>query len=485
MRILVVDDSAEMREAVTFVLKKYFKAEIVEVTSGNKAIEFLKKDQKLDCVVCDYNMPDGNGGSVFSFMRAAVPTLPYILCSSDRPDEHQEFVEASGAVPFVQKPNISSPLVDHIRRLLAPEELRSDSDFTALPIQVFLKINTIPCDVFIRLSSKKHVRLVNRGDALMREQYSGYVSKGVNELFILDQDFDTFLQTYVKDALAMDLVVKETPIAKIRALIASLKDKTLVDEAQGVLDRIEAAEATPLSAEGIVLLTADAHKSVQKMLQKFGMTRETSAFVGASVKAAMQAIFVNPNIKDMMSDFLKRSKENYIAHHSVLLANVSAWMATEIGWNSELTRYKLAMAAFLHDVLLPEDRLAKIQSIADLTKVKGTEDYKVVEDHAIKAAQMAASNATFPSDVDTIIRQHHETQDGTGFPGHLTFEQIPALSALFILSHAMVDFVLVREGNPWSVEDYVRYARQTYTKGIFKKILDELEVKVHGTGAKP
>ena len=89
---LVVDDEEDLRDLLGFVLENEFKAVVYYASSGNEAIDFLKKNrEKIDLIVCDYRMGDGNGGDVFKFLHEPQKVIPFILCSSDHPGLHPEF----------------------------------------------------------------------------------------------------------------------------------------------------------------------------------------------------------------------------------------------------------------------------------------------------------------------------------------------------------------------------------------------------------
>ncbi len=47
------------------VLETHFDCEIIESYSGNDAIRIIKENKDLRVIVCDYRMPDGNGGDVY------------------------------------------------------------------------------------------------------------------------------------------------------------------------------------------------------------------------------------------------------------------------------------------------------------------------------------------------------------------------------------------------------------------------------------
>lgn len=81
MKILLIDDDP----SVTMVLKEFlgFKHEVLETNSGNRAIEILNNHQSsFDLVICDYQMPDGDGLSVLRYLKSSDSTIKFMMFTS-------------------------------------------------------------------------------------------------------------------------------------------------------------------------------------------------------------------------------------------------------------------------------------------------------------------------------------------------------------------------------------------------------------------
>jgi CheY-like chemotaxis protein len=79
MRVLVVDDSADIRFMLRFLLEDA-DMEIEEARSGQEAIERLHSEHDIDAVVLDQRMPDLTGLEVAAHLPADCP--PLILFSA-------------------------------------------------------------------------------------------------------------------------------------------------------------------------------------------------------------------------------------------------------------------------------------------------------------------------------------------------------------------------------------------------------------------
>ena len=77
-KILVVDDEKEIRDILEeFFVKSGFK--VIQVSDGQKAIEILKSDVKIDLMVLDLKMPRAGGVDVLQEIKNLGKKFPIIF----------------------------------------------------------------------------------------------------------------------------------------------------------------------------------------------------------------------------------------------------------------------------------------------------------------------------------------------------------------------------------------------------------------------
>jgi response regulator RpfG family c-di-GMP phosphodiesterase len=184
------------------------------------------------------------------------------------------------------------------------------------------------------------------------------------------------------------------------------------------------------------------------------------------------------NLKKLFTNLkIKRSPESYMGTHIAMLINISVGISMKMEWNTEKTLAKLVYAAYLHDMaLVDHEELAQISSYEELLKYKKkmTEDeYKLVFQHANIAATTLADIKEIPPDVTTMIRQHHERPRRNGFPSKISHQQIIPLSTIFIVAHDLTDYII--DTPQWTLQDYVKEARDKFSGIHFNKALIALE----------
>jgi two-component system cell cycle sensor histidine kinase/response regulator CckA len=111
MLALVVDDDPKIRAYIKAILRRE-SFETLEAEGGNPALEIVERVRgRIDLVVTDLQMPNGDGLSFATAVRETFPSIPIILSSGrTKPDTVFEFVE---------KPFAAETLAQVIRKLVA------------------------------------------------------------------------------------------------------------------------------------------------------------------------------------------------------------------------------------------------------------------------------------------------------------------------------------------------------------------------------
>ncbi len=119
--ILICDDEIEIVEGLLILLRDPA-VRLLPCLSGNEAIAILKKE-KVDVVVCDFMMPDGNGEDVLRYLQKREESFPdaFIFFSA-----HFNLLGFSApSVTVIPKPEIMN-LVAAVREKLRNLEERND-----------------------------------------------------------------------------------------------------------------------------------------------------------------------------------------------------------------------------------------------------------------------------------------------------------------------------------------------------------------------
>lgn len=116
--ILVVDDSAAIRQLVSFTLKK----EGYDVAEGSDGADALNKARarRYDLVLTDQNMPQMDGLSLIRNLRALPQyrSVPILILTTESSDSMKQQGRAGGATGWLVKPFDPQKLIDVVKKLL-------------------------------------------------------------------------------------------------------------------------------------------------------------------------------------------------------------------------------------------------------------------------------------------------------------------------------------------------------------------------------
>lgn len=115
--ILVVDDSASMRQVVKMSLTSVG-YEVIDAADGKAALTLLD-GRSISMAICDVNMPVLNG---IEFVKAvkALPNykfMPIMMLTTESQEEKKEQGKAAGARAWMVKPFSPSQLVKAVDKL--------------------------------------------------------------------------------------------------------------------------------------------------------------------------------------------------------------------------------------------------------------------------------------------------------------------------------------------------------------------------------
>ncbi len=116
--ILAVDDSASMRQMVSFTLKSAG-YEVIEAADGVDALEKAKA-QTVDLVVTDVNMPNKDGITLIRDLRAlpAYKFKPILMLTTESGPEKKQQGKQAGATGWIVKPFNPDQLLKTIKKVL-------------------------------------------------------------------------------------------------------------------------------------------------------------------------------------------------------------------------------------------------------------------------------------------------------------------------------------------------------------------------------
>lgn len=116
--ILLIDDDKEFRDELKSSLEEY---DIVDVGSGEEALELLRKPNEIDLAVIDVVMPGLSGIDVMKEMRKLSPDLSIIILTGYSSKDTAIEALKGHADDYIEKPPDIDKTRDIIEKLLEPK----------------------------------------------------------------------------------------------------------------------------------------------------------------------------------------------------------------------------------------------------------------------------------------------------------------------------------------------------------------------------
>jgi FixJ family two-component response regulator len=117
-RVLVVDDEANVLEAITDTLTRRLGCKLIAARNLAQARKVLES-QKVDLLLTDVNLPDGDGISLLPVLHLHQPQAQAIVITGSASMDGAIEAMREGASDFVPKPFTGTELAERVKRALA------------------------------------------------------------------------------------------------------------------------------------------------------------------------------------------------------------------------------------------------------------------------------------------------------------------------------------------------------------------------------
>ncbi len=317
-----------------------------------------------------------------------------------------------------------------------------------IPISIALlkKLKSVNSPVYISLTPQKFIKILNEGVSIAEHDLEKYRAKGVKHLYLDNWNNSDFLSSYKKEILTE----------------ATFNDISL-DEFD-----VQLMMNTEILRQFV--------NTLKRGDDSVEITKRT-------VQAAMVAFKNEIRFEDMLQRFSNIESLKHSAH-CVFLVHACTFLRSKLKTLIPSKHVQdLTLAAMLHDITL-DDRLFDYKlKYFHFERVAGpvreNPDEHEVFRHPRNASELARTFDFSNPEVESIILQHHERADGSGFPNGSTSQKIRPLSALFIVAEDFVDYFMRQFPNPdWSY--YVESRQKAFDSPPFREPFSVLRSSLEG-----
>lgn len=118
MEVLIVDDFATMRRILKNILTQIGFTNLYEAADGKSALKVLK-NQKIDLVMCDWNMPVMTGLDLLNAVRADedLKAIPFVMVTAEAQKENIIQAVQAGVNNYVVKPFTTETITQKLEKV--------------------------------------------------------------------------------------------------------------------------------------------------------------------------------------------------------------------------------------------------------------------------------------------------------------------------------------------------------------------------------
>jgi two-component system chemotaxis response regulator CheY len=118
MKVMIVDDFATMRRILRNILKQIGFKNIIEAEDGKHALKELKKE-KIDLIMCDWNMPEMPGIELLKNVRSddELKKIPFVMVTAEAQKDNILEAVKSGVSNYVVKPFTAETITEKLNKI--------------------------------------------------------------------------------------------------------------------------------------------------------------------------------------------------------------------------------------------------------------------------------------------------------------------------------------------------------------------------------
>jgi len=174
---------------------------------------------------------------------------------------------------------------------------------------------------------------------------------------------------------------------------------------------------------------------------------------------------------------LENSGGGYLHKHSMLGAVLAQQVVGQLKWGSKTQREAICFILYFHDICIPKDHLAEINSAKQFKDANlNQEDKKIVESHALKASELLSNMPKVPFGTVEVILQHHGMANGIGFSETLS-SRVSPLACVFHVVEEVVDAILhTPQGKSFNLGFTMNELSQRFNKGHYLEAMEAIKM---------
>ena len=392
LQILNLEDNPIDSDLIKETLKDGgIECEITRVETGK---DFLAACDKggFDIILADYALPSYDGLSALAVARERRPDLPFIFVSGKMGEEVAIESLKSGATDYILKNNFKR-LVSSVQRALKEAKLiieRKQRENALIESEEKYRdlVENIN-DILFLTDDKGRITYISR---------SVYSVSGYTASEIVGRSFQELI--YPED---LPFIVEQFQ-KRLSGIIEPSEYRLISKSGEVIWIR---SSSRPIFRENKIVGLRGIFTDISRRKKAEEQLKKNFERLQKSISGVVQAMALTVETRDPCT-----------SGHQVRVAKLATMIARKMNFSSEQAE-GVNMAAAIHDIgkiSVPAEILSKPSRLSDI-------EFQLIQIHP-EAGYNIVKDIEFPWPIATIILQHHERINGSGYPKGLKGEEI-------------------------------------------------------------
>ncbi|MFG1591517.1 hypothetical protein [Halobacteriovorax sp. CON-3] len=446
-KLLIIHSDERIQSSVREYLTNEYSFEI-ECLENSSLIKRADDLASFDGIICENKYIDSEGRNIpggqnfVNFMIDHTIKKPVVILGEMEID-YGNFTSLPSRFSLR---DISLQLIKSLN--ITDEELRhlKMPDFVSVEIANFYQLSNPCCDIYIKMTKAGEEHFVKRiyaNDILDKDIVRRYEQNNLTHFFVQKEDFEKLMGQILSQSL--------TKVVK-----AFKEDKKVME------------------------VSSDTFEISQNLLNEIGITPQTVKLAKTSIVAMTKTVNSSKKLSTLLRSLLENEttyafKRNYLA--SLFFYQIIPNLGWGRGEQLKQTMDKVCYICFFHDIVLREEKLLKIHSLDDMEQVDLSEsERKLVLEHANMTTTLLQEISGIPTGIDVIVRQHHGSLNGVGFPDVYTSNLSPLAICFIVIEKYVVEILKCIEGREkLKLNTILSELEEFFHLSSYRKIIFELK----------
>lgn len=320
-----------------------------------------------------------------------------------------------------------SELFDEIKTRLNEEAPKSDG-WSSIPLSTLIHFESLPFDLYLKLGESRFVKRIHAFETIDKNLLDSLSDKGVKELSCEKRFIRNFSMMLINNM-----------INKLEKNYPSVNEK--------------------LSREEEVFQTT------REIIQNLGISGRLVEVCDAAIETMKSGVLKK---NDDFSSYLLALQKDRNLSFQFRLINLTNYIGSQLIQDMKLPHLeeqigKLVFASYFCDMTLKNPGFLYHRS-AENCEALSLDEQNEVNFHALKSSELVSQYKDCPKEVALIIKQHHGSFSGIGFPQEKSHQLLP-LSKILVVSQDLAYSILSEEETP-GLEILRSFIKKNKTQGL-------------------